>query len=255
MRAFSLLLFSLCVALASPAQGSRRVLDEKTVVKDSSGTVYPMSIWQPLLLKGYSLKPENPGQENTAYWLVKLSPEQLKTRMEAMPKPRESQSFTTGKKINLFNAHDINGEKLNLKNLKGKIVVLNFWFVDCRPCRLEIPDLNELVDSFKANDQVIFAAVALDDRTSLEKFLKTTPFNYRIIDNGRFIANSYYVRSYPTHVVIDQEGKVYFHTSGLAANTVYWVKKSIDELLKKAKENPVSRKDAKEQSSSDAASH
>ncbi|HEY0067200.1 MAG TPA: TlpA disulfide reductase family protein [Flavisolibacter sp.] len=250
MRAFSLLLFSLCLALASAAQGNRRVLDEKTIVKDSSGTVYPMSIWQPLLMKGYTLKPENPGDENTSYWLVKMSPEQLKARLEKMPKPRESQAFTTGKKLSLFNAHDINGEKLNLRNLKGKIVVLNFWFVDCRPCRLEIPDLNELVDSFKTNDQVIFAAIALDDRTTLENFLKLTPFHYRIVDNGRFIADGYRVRSYPTHVVIDQEGKVYFHTTGLASNTVYWVRKSINELL-----DQVSRKDAKEQSHSGAVSH
>jgi peroxiredoxin len=236
MRAFSLLLFSLCLAFASAAQGNRRTLDDKTIVKDSAGTVYPISIWQPLLMKGYTLKPENPGDENTAYWLVKLSPEQQKALMERIPKPRESQAFTTGQKLTLFNARDINGEKLNLRNLKGKIVVLNFWFVDCRPCRLEIPDLNDLVDSFKTNDQVIFAAVALDDRATLEKFLKSMPFNYRIIDNGRFIADSYRVRSYPTHAVIDQEGKVYFHTSGLTTNTVYWVRKSIDELLEKAKE-------------------
>jgi peroxiredoxin len=236
MRAFFLLLFCLGLNVICAAQGNWQALNSKTIVKDSSGTVYPMSAWQPLLLKGYILKPENPGSENTAYWLIKPSPEQLKKRMESLPKPRESQSFTTGKKISLFNASDINGGKLSLKNLKGKIIVLNFWFVDCRPCRAEIPELNELVDSFKANDQVIFAAIALDNRTSLEKFLQATPFHYRIIDNGRFIANSYYVRSYPTHVVIDQEGKVYFHTSGLAANTVYWVRKSINELLEKGGE-------------------
>lgn len=231
MKAFSLLIFSLLLALASNAQGNRLALSEKTVVKDSSGAVYPMSLWQPLLVKGYVLKPEHPGDANTAYWLVKMSPEQVRDRLEKMPRPRESGSFTTGKKISLFNARDINGEKLDLKNLEGKIVVLNFWFVDCRPCRLEIPDLNELVDSFKTNDSVIFAAIALDDRTTLEKFLKSTPFHYRIIDNGRFIAGSYRVRSYPTHVVIDQQGKVYFHTTGLALNTVYWVRKSIEELL------------------------
>lgn len=233
MRAFSLLLFSFFLALASAAQGNRAAFDEKTVVKDSSGTIYPMSIWRPLLMKGYTLKPENPADENTSYLLVKMNPEQLKARMEKMPKPRESQFFTTGKKISLFNVYDINDEKLNLRDLSGKIVVLNFWFVDCSPCRLEIPDLNELVDSFKTNDKVIFAAVALDDRSVLEKFLKSMPFHYRIINNGRFIADRYRVRAFPTHVVIDQEGKVYFHTSGLAANTVYWVRKSVDELLKK----------------------
>jgi hypothetical protein len=39
---------------------------------------------------------------------------------------------------------------------------------------------------------------------------------------------------YPTHVIVDAEGKVYFHTSGLAVNTVYWINKSIKELLAKS---------------------
>lgn len=233
MRAFFLLIFPLFLSLTAVAQGGPVALNEKTVVKDSAGTVYPMSLWQPLLLKGYTLKPETPGDRNTSYWLVKMSAEQLKARLEKMPKPRESSAFTTGKKISLFNARDINGEKVNLRSLDGKIVVLNFWFVDCRPCRLEIPDLNELVDSFRTNEKVVFVAVALDDRVALEKFLTSMPFHYTIIDNGRFIADSYRVRSYPTHAVIDQDGKVHFHTSGLAPNTVYWVRKSVEELLER----------------------
>jgi hypothetical protein len=73
--------------------------------------------------------------------------------------------------------------------------------------------------------------VALDSKNDLEKFLKQFPFNYTIVDNGRWIADKYGIRFYPTHVIIDTEGKVYFHTSGLAPNTVYWIKKSIEELL------------------------
>jgi hypothetical protein len=45
------------------------------------------------------------------------------------------------------------------------------------------------------------------------------------------------VRLYPTHVILDTEGKVYFHTSGLAMNTIYWIKKSIKELLVKAEKD------------------
>jgi hypothetical protein len=66
-------------------------------------------------------------------------------------------------------------------------------------------------------------------------FLRSQPFNYDIIDGGRFIADKYGVRSYPTHVIIDTEGKVYFHTTGLSTNTVYWLNKTIEELLLKAR--------------------
>jgi hypothetical protein len=57
------------------------------------------------------------------------------------------------------------------------------------------------------------------------------PFNYTIIHEGRYLSDKYGIKSYPTHVIVDTEGKVYFHTSGLATNTVFWLKKTIDEIL------------------------
>jgi len=87
-----------------------------------------------------------------------------------MPKPRESPYFSTGKKISLFKSTDINNKKINLKDEKGKIIVLNFWFIDCAPCRMEMPDLNDLVEKYKGNDSVLFIAVALDTRSDIKDF-------------------------------------------------------------------------------------
>lgn len=153
--------------------------------------------------------------------------------METMPKPDESKSFRTGVKFATFNEMDINGNKYKSKELKGNVIVINFWFINCPPCRMEIPELNEMVASFKEHKDVIFIGIALDQKYELQEFLKTFPFDYNIIDNGRNLAASYRVNSFPTHVVIDRDGKIKFHTAGLAKNTVYWIKKSIDEALAK----------------------
>ena len=210
-----------------------RVTDQ-SIVKDSTGMVYPAAVWQALYMKGgYELKAENPKDKNTAFFLVRLSQKEKEAGLEKLPKPKESDFFKTGKKLNLFDAKDIEGNAVNLKSAKGKIIVLNFWFINCGPCRREIPELNVLVDSFKKNENVLFVAVALDEKVSLQTFLEKMPFNYSIINDGRFIASNYGVRLYPTHVILDTEGKVYFHTSGLAVNTIYWIKKSIEELLAK----------------------
>lgn len=203
-------------------------------MKDSAGKAYAPSVWQALYMKGgYELKPENPNDQNTSFLLVSLSEKEKEARMERMPKPRESNYFKTGKKINLFTATDINGNKIDLNETAGKIIVINFWFTNCGPCRREIPELNKLVDSFTTNEKILFIGVALDNKDDLQRFLKQFPFNYTIIDDGRGIATQYGVKLYPTHLILDQEGKVYFHTSGLAPNTVYWIKKSINELLQK----------------------
>ena len=196
--------------------------------------VYPYAVWQALVMKGdYTVRTENSKDPNTAFLLVPVSAKEKQTRMLRMQKPKESAFFTTGQTLSLFNVRDINNNKLNLKEAKGKILVINFWFINCPPCRREIPELNTLVDSFKTNDKVLFVAIALDGKNDLENFLEKTPFKYTIVDNGRFITDKYGVRAYPTHLIVDQEGRVYFHTSGLALNTLYWMKKSIDELLEK----------------------
>lgn len=222
-----------CVLQASAQTKAR--LDENTVIKDTSGNIIPYVVWKSLLGKpNYALKPETLGDPNTAYFIRRLSEQEVEARLQKMPKPRESSYFITGKKTSLFNARDLNGNKLDLKNLKGKVVVLNFWFINCQPCRMEIPELNNLVDSLAINENVVFAAVALDGKSELNTFLKTFPFKYNIVSDGRWIADMYGIQTYPTHVVIDTEGKVYFHTTGLAPNTVYWIKKSIQEVLAKA---------------------
>ena len=233
---FSLLLFSqLCAA-----QSNRVQLDETTIVKDSTGRQYTMAEWEPLLKMNYTLRTANPKDRSEGWLLVKLTDEQIiqkhkmiKEQMESMPKPKETQNFSTGSKLGLFNTEDIDGNKLNMKNPEGKIIVLNFWFINCGPCRREIPELNELVDSFGKSGKVMFVGIALDNKAALKTFLEKMPFKYSIVDNGRFATERYRINLYPTHVIIDTEGKVYFHTSGLAPNTVYWIKKSLKELLDK----------------------
>lgn len=148
-----------------------------------------------------------------------------------MPKPRQSDSFVEGAKFDGFKTSDINGDKYDFRKITGKIIVLNFWFINCPPCKAEIPELNNLVDQYKDNDDIIFIAIALDGKNELKDFLTKTPFNYKIIDNARYIAQKYGVKSYPTHVVIDKSGTIKFSTLGLAPNTIPWLKKSIEAAL------------------------
>jgi peroxiredoxin len=208
-----------------------RKLTEKTIVRDSAGAVYPYAIWSQLMTKGYILKAVEPADEASEMLLVKLSEKEWENRVSRLPPPRESKYFKRGQELSLFKTEDIRGEKINLKEARGKIIVLNFWFIACPPCRQEIPELNSLVEKFKANEDVLFVSIALDKKGDLEDFLQKSPFNYKVIDNGRFLADKYGVRSYPTHVIIDTRGKVEFHTSGLAMQTVYWLDKTISRLV------------------------
>lgn len=232
MRYFFLLLLYTCFCTSMFAQAPHIKVTEKTIVKDSDGMVYPYNVWRYLVMQGdYDIKPRDTLNKKTDFLMFKLTDQQKNQRLEQMPKPAETDFFRTGKAFGGFKTADIENNKINLKEEKGKIIVINFWFINCPPCRMEIPALNELAETYKGDDRVKFIGIALDAKSDLQEFLKTFPFKYAIVDNGRYFAQLYGIRSFPTHVIINQEGKVYFHTTGLAMNTVYWLKKSITELL------------------------
>jgi protein-disulfide isomerase-like protein with CxxC motif len=96
-----------------------------------------------------------------------------------------------------------------------------------------MPELNKLVSDYKDSSNIVFLAVALDARGDLKDFLKKTKFDYDIIDSGRFITQQYGISSYPTHLILDKEGKVYYHSSGYSLVTVHWLRKTIEEVVKK----------------------
>lgn len=228
-----LLMFVFVVFTNAQTTPKRISLNDQSIVKDSSGMIFPYAIWQKLTQSGdYGVKLLNGESDPPEFLLVRLSEAEKQARMDRAPKPNESKFFKTGQTISNQKMVSMDGKRYSLKDLKGKVVVFNFWFINCSPCRLEIPHLNNIVESYKGREDVIFLAVALDEAYDLKNFLKDMPFNYKIIDGGRYIASDYGITLYPTHLVLDKEGKVVFHTSGYGSGTIPWLRKSIDASLK-----------------------
>lgn len=109
-----------------------------------------------------------------------------------------------------FSAKTIDGKQVSLQNLKGKTIVVNFWFVGCQPCQEEMPLLNKLTNEYKSNPDVVFLAFASSDKGAVKAFFKKNTFNYQTIANANAIANSYNVSAYPSHFIIDKHGVIKF---------------------------------------------
>ncbi len=92
-----------------------------------------------------------------------------------------------------FAALAMDGSKVDTAALRGKVIVLNLWFVNCPNCIEEIGLLNKLVDDYKANKDVVFLAPAASKRPDLDKFLVKHPFKYQVIPNGSMIILSKFV--------------------------------------------------------------
>ncbi|MGI8467080.1 MAG: TlpA family protein disulfide reductase [Pyrinomonadaceae bacterium] len=123
-----------------------------------------------------------------------------------------------------FKVELLDGKIFSSPDLKGKIVVLNLWFVNCPRCVEEIKLLNKIVDDYGNNRDVVFIGLAINTRAELENFLEKNPFKYSIVPNaGDFMLFAFgerqkdgsYFLPFPTHVVIDRDGRIISKTSGV----------------------------------------
>lgn len=112
-----------------------------------------------------------------------------------------------------FKGATLDGAPVAQEDLKGKIVVINFWHTHCAPCIAEIPQLNRLTES-RAGADIAFLGVTFDDASALRPFLEKRAFAYTIVPDAASVARAFGVIAYPTHIIVDQQGRIAFTAIG-----------------------------------------
>jgi len=155
--------------------------------------------------------------------------------------PAEVSNFTAthiNKKLPPFALTDVNGKKVTMADLAGKVVHINFWYTGCAPCRVEIPGLNKLVEKYKNNKDVVFLAISYEDQKALSNYLKKEQFNYRLLANGGEYSKALKVTFYPANFFIDRNGFIKAVPTGTPSIKNFEISvfesysKIIDDLLK-----------------------
>ena len=100
-----------------------------------------------------------------------------------------------------------------LENLKGKVVLINFWATWCSPCRMEIPDFNDLYDKYHEKGLEILGISISDTKEQLGDFLKAYKVNYPVLyGNGTEMQKVLFdyggVYSVPVSFLIDRENNI-----------------------------------------------
>jgi len=107
-----------------------------------------------------------------------------------------------------FTLTDLSGKKWNLKSLRGKVVLVNFWATWCPPCRKEMPDLQSLYNRFKDQGFVILA-ISDEEASKVKPFLAEGHFTYPVmLDPGEEVNKLFQVVGIPKSFVYDREGKL-----------------------------------------------
>jgi len=107
-----------------------------------------------------------------------------------------------------FTMTGVDGKPIKLSDMKGKVVILDFWATWCPPCKMEIPDFIALQDKY-GKDGLIIVGAALDEPDKVKQFYSDYKMNYPVGIADQSMAMSYGgIRGIPTTFVIDKKGNV-----------------------------------------------
>jgi peroxiredoxin len=144
------------------------------------------------------------------YKLFKLNPSvdyEIKTQIKRLGDDAFVKYKMEGIQMPDFEFKDLNGNVYTNESIKGKIVVLKCWFINCMQCIKEMPELNELVKEYKKRKDVLFISLASDSKEKLDSFLLTHKFSYAVLPVPEtFMGGPLKVSGYPTHFIIDRTG-------------------------------------------------
>jgi thiol-disulfide isomerase/thioredoxin len=115
-----------------------------------------------------------------------------------------------GSKAPDFSAKALDGMMLTLANLRGQVVVINFWNTGCKPCIAEMPALNEIVQMYKGKNVTFISMAPEKDEELIRTFLKKRPFDFIPVANAKeLIVEAFLTEQiYPYTMIIDKSGNV-----------------------------------------------
>jgi peroxiredoxin/outer membrane lipoprotein-sorting protein len=123
-----------------------------------------------------------------------------------------------------FELPDLSGKLHRLEDLRGKVVLLNFWATWCMPCRVELPLLEELhrargnrarANQKQAQESLLVLGVNNESEEKARRFVQERDLTFpNLADAENTLARAYNVESIPTTVVIGKDGKVAFYAVG-----------------------------------------
>lgn len=130
-----------------------------------------------------------------------------------------------------FVLKDTRGKAVRLSDYKGKVVLLEFWATWCPPCKLTIPDLNELHEKYKGKDFALLSVSIDDPLSTLKPFIEEYGIKFTVLVNDKHIERLYGIINIPATFLIDKTGNIASKHLGYVPDTADMLSKEIEDLL------------------------
>lgn len=135
-----------------------------------------------------------------------------------------------------FTLEDLQGKQHTLNDLKGKVVMVNFWATYCTPCIKEMPSMQRLNNKFKGKPFQILAIDMAEERADIDAFMKRFKIavNFPILlDTEGEVVEAWMVSAVPTTFIIDPQGTIRYALYGAIEWDSDEVVGTVNKLLKK----------------------
>jgi peroxiredoxin len=133
------------------------------------------------------------------------------------------------KKAPDFCLENLKGGKSELRNFRGKVVLLNFWATWCGPCKEEMPSMEALYRQFKEKD-FTFVSISVDyeGKVPVKRFVEKQRYTFPVLlDPACNVLDLYDVKRIPTTILIDKRGKL----QGKVTGPMNWNSQEMISLL------------------------
>jgi peroxiredoxin len=132
-----------------------------------------------------------------------------------------------------FALPNISGKNIRLKELRGQVVLVNFWASWCGPCRQEMPLLDDIYKKYSKLGFVILGINVEQDSSKAKTYLRDVPVSFPILyDTQNTLSKLYDVNAMPTTVIVDRNGNVRYIHQGYKPGYEETYKKQIKDLIR-----------------------
>jgi peroxiredoxin len=125
------------------------------------------------------------------------------------------------------------GENIKLSELRGQVVMVNFWASWCGPCRQEMPILDQLYQRYQPMGFTLLGINVEEDSAAADKILKEIPVTFPVLyDTKHKVSERYQVRAMPSTYLIDRDGKLRYLHKGYKSGTEEAYQQQLRELIR-----------------------